>query len=111
MSEYTWFKDYKSFLTFNKDKYGKATLFETQYAKIGLNCLEPGQEFDRHAHIEQNRCYIVLEGKGMVSIGTEEKEVAPGVVFYVPEGLVHVIRNTGSERMVVFVGIFPPNAD
>ena len=108
MENSSYFKNYQDYVSFNADSYGKSSLFDNELCKLGLNCLEPGQEFNKHAHDAQKRYYIVLEGKGIVTIGEETQEVVPGIVFYVPEKKIHSIKNTGSQRLVVMVGIFPP---
>jgi quercetin dioxygenase-like cupin family protein len=62
-------KDYRSFVSFQAERYGKSTLFENEHILVGLNCLEPGQGMEKHAHEVQCRFYIVLEGNGQVWIG------------------------------------------
>jgi hypothetical protein len=35
---------------FSAEKMGKATLFRSERILVGLNCFEPGQEHQLHAH-------------------------------------------------------------
>ena len=65
------FKDYKDFVSFRAERYGKSTLFENEHILVGLNCLEPGQAMEKHAHEIQCRFYLVLEGDGQVWVGEE----------------------------------------
>lgn len=111
MADSRLFKDYSTFVAFNPDHYGKATLFENEHILVGLNCLEPGQEMEKHAHEIQCRFYIVLEGNGHAWVGDEQKETGKGTVIWVPSGRTHRIVNSGIERMVLLVGIAPSQAD
>lgn len=111
MENNEFFKDYSAFVSFRKERYGKATLFENERVLVGLNCLEPGQEMEKHSHEVQCRFYILLEGSGNVWVGDVLKRTEKGTVIWVPAGHTHRINNTGSERMVLLVGIAPTNPD
>ena len=111
MEPSSFFKDYHAFISFRPDRYGKATLFDNEHILVGLNCLKPGQCMEKHAHEIQCRFYFVLEGKGDVWVGDEQKEVAPGMVIWAPAGYIHKIENTGTEPLVLLVGIAPAEAD
>jgi quercetin dioxygenase-like cupin family protein len=105
------FKEYAAHLSFQPDRYGKSTLFENENILVGLNCLQAGQSFDKHAHEVQTRFYVVLEGKGLVWIGDEKQETAPGSIIWVPPGYTHKIENIGQSQMILLVGIAPAHAD
>lgn len=105
------FKDYKEFVSFQPDRYGKATLFENEHILVGLNCLEPAQAMEKHAHEVQSRFYVVLEGHGQVWVGDRQQETSNGTVIWIPAGFAHRILNTGETRMVFLVGITPSKAD
>ena len=111
MEKPTNFKDYRPFISYRSSRYGKATLFENEHILVGLNCLQPGQSMEKHAHEVQVRFYLVLEGKGRVRVGEEDKEAEPGLVIWIPAGHAHTIENTGSEPMIMLAGIAPPGAD
>ena len=111
MDNAEFFKDYRAFASFQQERYGKSTLFENEHILVGLNCLESGQEMEKHAHEVQCRFYVVLEGNGQVWVGDEQQETQTGTVIWVPAGHPHRIVNTGIERMVMLVGITPPQAD
>ena len=111
MENNEFFKNYSAFISFRAGRYGKSTLFENEHILVGLNCLEPGQEMDKHAHEVQCRFYLVLEGSGQVWVGNEQKETETGMVIWVPAGNTHRIVNTGMGRLVLLVGIAPTQAD
>lgn len=112
------FKDYRDFVAFRPDRYGKATLFKNEQILVGLNCLEPGQSMEKHAHEEQSRFYVALEGRGNLSVAdpcldnfASRQAIVPGWVAWVPARHAHRIENTGEARMVLLVGITPAKAD
>lgn len=111
MSNADFFKDYRAFVSFQQERYGKSTLFENEHILVGLNCLEAGQAMEKHAHEVQCRFYMVLEGKGNVTIGEAQEETETGTVIWVPAGQPHRIVNTGRERLTLLVGIAPSQAD
>ena len=111
MENIDYFKDYRKFVSFQADRYGKATLFENEHILVGLNCLEPGQSMEKHAHEVQSRFYVVLEGQGRVWIGDQQQETSNGTVIWIPAGHAHRVLNTGETRMVLLVGITPAKAD
>jgi quercetin dioxygenase-like cupin family protein len=111
MENNEFFKDYKSYISFRAEKYGKSTLFENEHILVGLNCLAPGQEMVKHSHEVQCRFYLVLEGNGRVWIDEEQNEAKEGKVIWVPPEHTHRIVNTGIEPMVLLVGIAPTQAD
>jgi quercetin dioxygenase-like cupin family protein len=111
MEKIEFFKDYRDFVTFRPDRYDKATLFENEQVLVGLNCLEPGQSMEKHAHQEQCRFYVALKGGGNIVVGETQEEVQAGTVVWVPAGQLHRIINTRLERLVLLVGITPSKAD
>ena len=92
---------------FDAAKMGKATLFRSERILVGLNCFEPGQEHPLHAHAGMDKVYHVLEGRGSFVLEGRELPMEAGVMLVAPEGVLHGIRNTGGERLVV-VAILAP---
>ena len=111
MENDAFFKDYRSFVSFRPDRYGKATLFGNEHMLVGLNCLQPGQEMQKHAHEVQYRFYIVLEGTGQIWVGEEQKEAGTGMVIWIPAGFTHRVVNNGITQLVMLVGFAPSKAD
>jgi mannose-6-phosphate isomerase-like protein (cupin superfamily) len=75
---------------------------------IGLNCLQPGQTQNVHAHQGADKFYLVLEGQGKFTVGDEEREAGPGMLVVAPAGIPHGVTNTASERLSLLVAIAPP---
>lgn len=61
-------------------------------------------EPDRQQPHEDDELYVVLEGRGVLEIETDEVPVSEGKAVFVPAGAEH--RFTGYERLAVVV-IFP----
>ncbi len=100
--------DYRQHVGVKPDKFYKTTLFRGDFLMLGLNCLEPGQVQPVHDHADQDKFYAVLEGMGVFTVGDDEQAAGPGVVVWAPAGLPHGVRNEGTERLVLLMGIAPP---
>lgn len=101
------FKHYPHFTGSNPEKYFKSTLFSSTNLLLGLNCLEPGQRQDVHAHGDQDKFYFVVEGEGKFKVGEDEQTVNAGWTVWAPAGATHGVLNTGDQRLVILVGIAP----
>jgi mannose-6-phosphate isomerase-like protein (cupin superfamily) len=49
----------------------------------------------------------VLEGKGLVHIGTEQRELVSGMAAHASSGEEHAVKNMGPERLVMLVFMAP----
>lgn len=68
----------------------------------------PGQQTRWHLLENTSERYVILEGKGLVEIGTEDPcEVAPGDVVIIPPGTRQRILNCG-EVDLLFLAICTP---
>ncbi len=68
----------------------------------------PGQATAAHHHERSEEIYLVSAGRGLLRIGSEEREVGPGDCAVIPPGTVHQLRNTGSEDLIVVCACSPP---
>jgi mannose-6-phosphate isomerase-like protein (cupin superfamily) len=93
---------------FDSRKMGKADLARGAHLFAGLNAFEPGQKHEPHAHCDRDKLYVVLEGRGELTIGDETSPVAAGDVALAPADVVHALSNPGPERLVVLVVMGPP---
>ena len=92
---------------FKPDKMGKSTLFRSDRLMVGLNCFEPGQEHALHAHAGMDKLYQVISGTGAFVLEDREVAMEAGVMLVAPEGVLHGIRNTGDERLIVLAILAP----
>ncbi len=99
--------DYRKLVGSNPDKMYKSTLFESPRMLLGLNCLDPGQSDRTHTHPDQDKFYFVVEGEGEFQIGDETLPAGPGLTVVAPAGVPHGVKNSGTQRLVVLMGLTP----
>ncbi|WP_084386670.1 cupin domain-containing protein [Castellaniella caeni] len=64
-------------------------------------CYEPGQVTATHHHPNQDEIWLVMEGKGIVTIGEETQDVVASSLIFIPAGVRHGIRAADDSRMVL----------
>jgi mannose-6-phosphate isomerase-like protein (cupin superfamily) len=92
---------------YDSGRMGKSTLFESDRLLVGLNSFEPGQEHKLHAHSGMDKVYHVLAGRGVFLLEGREAPLEAGMMLVAPEGVLHGIRNTGTERLLVLAILAP----
>ena len=70
---------------------------------IGYYAIPPGATIAVHPHIHEEKLYIVLEGKGIITVNDQEREVVPGDAIPLKAGGSHGIRNHTDEELLIFV--------
>ena len=100
-------KQLAAFEGVNPEKFYKTTLFRSATLLLGMNCLEPGQVQKPHDHTDQDKFYYVVAGRGLFTLGEEEREAGAGALIWAPAGLIHGVRNPAGERLVLLMGIAP----
>ena len=89
-------------------KFFKTTLWRSDHLTLGLNCLDPGQIQNVHAHDGADKIYYVLEGEGKFRIGDEQRIAKDGMLIVAPAGIPHGVTNNGDRRLSLLVTIAPP---
>jgi quercetin dioxygenase-like cupin family protein len=92
---------------FSPEKFQKMNLFETERMFCDVYCFEAGQEQTPHKHQGADKIYYVLEGKGLVQIGAERRELLPGMAAHASSGEEHAVENPGPDRLVMLVFMAP----
>lgn len=92
---------------FKSEKMSKVSLFDSERFFCDVYCLEPGQAQKVHAHEGSDKIYYVLEGKGRITVGSEEKELLAGDITMAPSGEVHGVVNHTEEPLVILVFMAP----
>ena len=92
------------------DKFYKTTLFQADTLLLGLNCLDPGQTQKPHDHADQDKFYYVVTGSGCFWLGDKRVRASQGEVVWAPKGVVHGVKNDGTEILTLLVGIAPAPA-
>jgi quercetin dioxygenase-like cupin family protein len=96
--------DYQKFAS---ERMKKNNIFQTARFFCDIYCFEPGQEQKGHVHGEQDKVYLVLEGKGTFQVGTEKQVLGPGDGTMAPAGEEHGVLNHTKDRLMVLVFVAP----
>lgn len=71
---------------------------------IDLAVLEPGTDIALHTHAaDDEELYVVVSGRGVMTLDGEEFEVGPGHVVLNRPGGTHGLRNAGDEPLRIVV--------
>jgi mannose-6-phosphate isomerase-like protein (cupin superfamily) len=93
---------------FREDRPARVALTATARVQLDLYCLEPGQAQAIHTHADQDKVYLVLEGRARVTVGDREEWVESGEVVVAPAGTSHGLANPGPERLLALGIVSPP---
>jgi quercetin dioxygenase-like cupin family protein len=95
-------------VAFTPGKMTKIALATTPRAQLDLYCLSPGQAQKPHAHADQDKIYVVLEGRGRVQIDGAEEIVEAGEAVVARAGSSHGVINDGEAPLLLLVLLVPP---
>ena len=74
-----------------------------------ISCYQPRAYVELHAHKIQEQIYHVLEGEGLMQVGTKRQVVRRHDVIFITPGVKHAIYNTGLTDLVFIVVTTPPH--
>jgi len=77
-------------------------IYDTENAQVVHMTLKPGESLKRHI-TPVDVFFYVLEGKGIVEIGDEKKEVGPDTLIESPAKIVHCWYNESTDILRVLV--------
>jgi mannose-6-phosphate isomerase-like protein (cupin superfamily) len=69
-------------------------IYDTENAEAIHMILAPGQSLKKHT-TPVDVFFYILEGKGIVEIGDEKREIEKDTLIESPKGIPHLIRNFG----------------
>ena len=92
---------------FSSEKMKKVGLFDTNNFFCDIYCLESGQLQKVHSHEGSDKIYMVLQGKGKVTVGSEEKELSENDITLAPSGEDHGVMNDSGTKLVLLVFMSP----
>lgn len=95
-------------VTIQADKMAKVALAATPRALLDLYCLAPGQAQKPHTHGDQDKIYLVLEGRGRIHLDGKEEAVAQGEAVVARAGAMHGVVNDGTDPLILLVVVTPP---
>jgi quercetin dioxygenase-like cupin family protein len=91
--------------TFSPDNYNKVPINSAK-GLLRLLCFEPEQAVPLHKHLKGDEYFYVIEGKGRITIGTEEAEAGAGCIVKAPAGVSHKWKN-GHQRLILLSVLIP----
>lgn len=94
-------------VAFKTEKMQKIPLFDSDKMFFDLYCLLPGQFQKVHAHANEDKVYVVLEGEGLFDISGEKKTLSSGETVIARAGVPHGVRNDSGENLVLLVTMSP----
>ena len=68
--------------------------------------LAPSGEQRPHSH-DPEQVYFILDGSGVMTIGDDAQEVCPGDCVFIPSGIRHGLRNSGTSTLRYFSAAAP----
>lgn len=77
-------------------------LYDTENAVISVITLNPGQSLKKHI-TPVDVAFYVLNGRGIVEIGTEKQEVGANTLIESPKDIVHCWYNESNEELSFMV--------
>jgi quercetin dioxygenase-like cupin family protein len=92
---------------FHPDHRGKAEAYRSAGMLVGVDAFEPGQSHAAHCHADQEKLWMVLEGRGSVEVSGVRSSIGAGELVVVPAGEPHGLYADAGERMVVLVVLAP----
>ncbi|WP_441248089.1 cupin domain-containing protein [Kitasatospora sp. McL0602] len=75
---------------------------------VGRAVVAPGGETEPHEHHEEHEVFIILQGSGVMVIGSEERAVAAQSAVLIPNGERHQLRNASATEQLVFMSVYWP---
>ena len=93
---------------FTPDRMAKITLGATARVHLDLYALEPGQAQKVHTHDDQDKVYVVLEGRGRFTVGGAEETLEAGEAVVAAAGAPHGVLNDSGARLLRLVLVAPP---
>ena len=89
---------------FSKEDFIRKPLVQSKGIVCDFVCFEPGQAADMHKHPVQDEIFYVVEGKGIITFeGRDDIPVKPGSVVFTPSGVVHGVKTTHSDRLILML--------
>ena len=76
-------------------------LFKAPGIQVKRLEIDPGKLFSLQRHFKREEKWIVIEGRGRVTIGNKTRSIAKGDFMVVPKRTIHRMQNTGRGPLVV----------
>jgi quercetin dioxygenase-like cupin family protein len=81
-------------------------IYSHENAQVIVLTLQPGESLKRHI-TPVDVFFYVLEGRGVIEIGEEKKEVSKDTIIHSPAKIVHCWHNKSKEKLRILVAKTP----
>ena len=68
---------------------------------VGYEEIAPGSAIPAHAHPEYDEVLFVHQGKGLATLGSQQRIVTAGATIYIPPKTRVSLKNTGRQTLIV----------
>lgn len=82
-----------------------------QKFSAGIVLLAPGKGHASHSHPGCEEILYVVSGYGTQTVAGEERDLKPGMLVFIPEGVEHSTVNTGWETLKLVAIYDPPGPE
>lgn len=89
------------FIEYSQTRQVRKPIFKVPVYVSDIVCYEPGQTTASHFHPVQDEIWVVLEGRGQISVGEERLAVGPSSMIYIPAGIRHGLSANPDSRLVL----------
>lgn len=98
----------KDVIQFSPEKMQTLTMFKSKRLHTELACFEPGQAQKSSILPDQDRTYVILEGRSRFTVGRTTREYEAGTAIHVNAGQEHGVINIGEQKMVILIATSIP---
>lgn len=77
------------------------TTFQNQYSKSKIIIVLANESLSLQEHKKRDEHWVIIKGKGLLTIGESQKNVYGGDYIYIPKGCKHRIENSGDETLLI----------
>jgi mannose-6-phosphate isomerase-like protein (cupin superfamily) len=102
-------KDTNPFIT--KDGSEIREFYHSENMSLAEATVKVGRATERHYHKTSEEIYYILNGKGLMELETEKREVSKDHVIIIPPKCKHRISNTGEKPLSFLCHCSPPYSD
>ena len=111
---HTRYRDIKAFITKDGSEIRELmhpSRHRVRHQSLAEATVLPGHETLLHKHRQTEEIYYILQGRGRMTLGDEEFDVAPGDTICIAPDTAHKIFNTGESLLKILCACAPPYSD
>lgn len=91
-------------VAFDDKRQTRQRLIMSDRIEMEMVCYEPGQHTIEHHHVGQDEIFIIMDGRGAITVDGETTRVERGSAVFAPADVKHSVETDEDSRMVmVFV--------